>query len=61
MPTALLAAAVSLWVASQASAEAFQMLGLILLAGTVLYFIAGRGRGQPRPGLTPPARGDQRH
>jgi amino acid transporter len=44
LPIALLAAAVSLWVASHASAEAFRMLGLILLAGTVLYFIAARGR-----------------
>lgn len=43
LPTALLAAAVSLWVASQASVESFQMLGLILLVGTVLYFFAGRG------------------
>lgn len=44
LPTALLAAAVSLWVASHASVEAFQMLGLILLVGTVLYFIAARDK-----------------
>jgi len=44
LPTALLATAVSLWVASHASTEAFQMLGLILLAGTVLYFIARSGK-----------------
>jgi len=42
LPVALLAAASSLWVASQASAEAFQMLGLILLVGTMLYFIAAQ-------------------
>ena len=39
---AVLAALSSLWVAAQASAEAFQMLGFILLAGTVMYFIAAR-------------------
>lgn len=42
LPVAVLAAATTLWVASQASAEAFQMLGLILLVGTGLYFIAAR-------------------
>ena len=42
LPVALLAAASSLWVASHASAEAFQMLGLILLVGTMLYFIAAQ-------------------
>jgi len=44
LPIALLAAASSLWVASHASAEAFRMLGLILLVGTMFYFIAQRGR-----------------
>ncbi len=44
LPLALLAAALSLWVASHASGEAFRMLGLILLVGTILYFIAARGR-----------------
>lgn len=44
LPIAVLASASSLWVASHASAEAFQMLGLILLVGTVLYFIAARGK-----------------
>lgn len=39
---AVLAALSSLWVAAQASAEAFQMLGFILLAGTAMYFIAAR-------------------
>jgi len=42
LPVALLAAASSLWVASHASAEAFRMLGLILLVGTMLYFIAAQ-------------------
>ena len=44
IPLALLAAASSLWVASQASAEAFRMFALIVGAGTVLYFVAGRGQ-----------------
>ena len=44
LPLALLAAALSLWVASHASAEAFQMLGLILLVGTILYFITVQGK-----------------
>ncbi|UTW46403.1 amino acid permease [bacterium SCSIO 12696] len=38
----LLAAASCIWVASHASAQAWQMLGFILLAGTVLYFLAVR-------------------
>ncbi|MEZ6022375.1 MAG: APC family permease [Hyphomonadaceae bacterium] len=37
-----LAAASTLWVASHARMEAYQMLGLILLVGTGLYFIAAR-------------------
>lgn len=40
---AALAASSSLWVMSQASIEAFQMLGFILIVGTGLYFIAARG------------------
>ena len=39
---AILAAISTLWVASHASAEAFQMLGLIFAVGTGLYFIAAR-------------------
>lgn len=54
LPIAALAAALSLWVASQASLAAFQMLGLILLAGTGLYVIAARDKsakivGQSKP------------
>lgn len=44
LPIAVLAAASSIWVASHASAEAFQMLGLILIVGTGLFFIAARGK-----------------
>ena len=39
---AVLAAASTLWVAGQASVEAYQMLGFILLAGTALFFVAAR-------------------
>ncbi|NQX95039.1 MAG: amino acid permease, partial [Erythrobacter sp.] len=39
---AVLAAASTLWVAGQASAEAYQMLGFILVIGTALFFIAAR-------------------
>lgn len=39
---AVIAAASTLWVASQASVQAFQMLGFILLVGTALFFIAAR-------------------
>ena len=42
MAIAGVAALSSLWVASQASAEAFQTLGFILAVGAVLYFIAAR-------------------
>ncbi|KLI63284.1 APC family permease [Aurantiacibacter marinus] len=42
LPAALLAVVATLWVASHASAEAFQMLGLIFLVGTGLYFFAAR-------------------
>lgn len=42
LPLALLAAVSTLWVASQASIEAYQMLGLILVVGTGLYFLAAR-------------------
>lgn len=42
MGVALLAAASSVWVMSQASFEAFQMLGFILLVGTALFFVATR-------------------
>ncbi|MEO0982155.1 MAG: APC family permease [Pseudomonadota bacterium] len=49
LPMAALAAASTLWVASHASAEAFQMLGLILLTGAGLYFVAARGAPIERP------------
>ena len=39
---AALALLATLWVASQASAEAYQMLGLIFVVGTGLFFIARR-------------------
>jgi len=39
---AMVATLSTLWVASHASIEAYQMLGLILVVGTVLYFIAAR-------------------
>jgi amino acid transporter len=38
----------TLWVASHASTEAYQMLGLILVAGTGLYFIAARDTSDKR-------------
>lgn len=44
LPAAILAALSTLWVASHASAEAFQMLALILVVGTGLYFITARGQ-----------------
>ncbi len=43
LPVALLAAASTLWVASQASTEAYKMLGMILVVGTGLFFLAARG------------------
>jgi amino acid transporter len=42
LPIAALAAISTLWVASHASAESFQMMGLIFAVGTGLYFIAAR-------------------
>ncbi|WP_324827756.1 APC family permease [Qipengyuania zhejiangensis] len=42
LAVALLAAISTFWVASQASAEAYKMLGLILVVGTGLYFLAVR-------------------
>jgi amino acid transporter len=42
LPVSLLAVASTLWVASQASAEAYTMLGLILIVGTGLFFVAAR-------------------
>ena len=47
----LLALVISIWVASHASLEAFTMLGLILVVGTGLYFIARR---QPAETATSP-------
>ncbi|MEM6585058.1 MAG: APC family permease [Pseudomonadota bacterium] len=48
---AVLAAASTLWVAGQASVEAYQMLGFILVTGTVLFFVAAR-RDQSAPAQT---------
>lgn len=42
LPASLLAVASTLWVASQASLQAYQTLGVILLVGTGLFFIASR-------------------
>lgn len=42
LPIALLAAASAIWVASHASPRGFMMLGLILLVGSGLYFLARR-------------------
>ena len=42
LPMAGVAAASTLWVASHATVHAFQMLGLILLVGTGLYFMTAR-------------------
>lgn len=42
LPVAAIAVLSTLWVASQASAEAFKMLGFIFVFGTALYFIAIR-------------------
>ena len=44
IPLAMIAAGASLWVASQASAEAFRVFALIFIAGTGLYFIAARNQ-----------------
>ena len=44
LPLAILAALSTVWVASHASTEAFQMLGLIFLVGTALYLTATRQR-----------------
>lgn len=46
LPASVIAAIATLWVASHASAEAFQMLGLIFLVGTGLFFVA-RQRSTP--------------
>ncbi|MCX7554890.1 APC family permease [Marinicella sp. S1101] len=42
LPVAAIAALSTIWVASQASAEAFKMLGIIFVVGTALYFMAVR-------------------
>lgn len=47
LPAAILAVVATLWVASHASAEAWQMLGLIFVLGTGLFFLAARQ--QPAP------------
>ncbi|WP_432200827.1 LPXTG cell wall anchor domain-containing protein [Erythrobacter sp. W53] len=44
----------SVWVASHASTEAFTMMGLILLVGTGLYFLAKRTpEASPAPAQPP--------
>lgn len=42
IPISILAALSSIWVATHASTKAYQMLGLIFVVGTVLFFIATR-------------------
>ncbi|WAT18844.1 APC family permease [Aurantiacibacter sp. MUD11] len=42
LPVAGLAITATLWVASHASMEAFQMLGIIFVVGTGLFFVAAR-------------------
>jgi amino acid transporter len=42
LPAALLAAASTLWVASHAKAEAYEVFGFLLVIGTGLYFVARR-------------------
>jgi amino acid transporter len=42
LPAALLAAASTLWVASHAKPEAYQVFGVLLVFGTGLYFVARR-------------------
>jgi amino acid transporter len=46
LPVAILAAISSLWVATQASVQAYQMLGLIFVIGTGFYFFAVRSHSQ---------------
>lgn len=52
LPVSVLAVISSLWVASQASAEAFQMLGLIMLVGTGFFFMAARRKPMEDAALT---------
>lgn len=42
LPASALAVIATLWVATHASAEAYQMLGLIFVVGTGLFFLAAR-------------------
>ena len=42
MPAAALAAVATIWVSTHATAEAYQMLGLIFVVGCGLYFVAAR-------------------
>ncbi len=42
LPAAALAVVATLWVSTHASAEAYQMLGLIFVVGTGLFFFAAR-------------------
>ena len=42
LPAAVLAVIATVWVSTHASAEAYQMLGLIFVVGTGLYFVAAR-------------------
>lgn len=43
LPVAILAAATTLWVASQASVEAYTMIAVLITGGCVLYLLAQRG------------------
>ena len=43
----ILAVDTTFWVASHANAEAYRMLGLILVTGTGFYFIATRNVDKP--------------
>jgi amino acid transporter len=49
LPVSILAAGSTIWVASHASAQAFQMLGLILIVGAVLFLLANRRRSSALP------------
>ena len=46
---ALLALASSIWISSHASAEAWTMFGVLLVVGTLLYFVAARREGPDEP------------
>lgn len=50
LPVAALAAVATLWVASQASAEAYQIIAVLLMLGCGLYLFARRGRNRMQTG-----------